>query len=60
MQRHKPGDRVTVVFTDRTGASKTATITLTEDPHVEVVPVESAGALTVAQQTFRSRWLGSK
>jgi predicted metalloprotease with PDZ domain len=60
LQRHKPGDKVTVVFTDRTGAPKTATITLAEDPHVEVVPVESAGALTAAQQTFRSGWLGAK
>ncbi len=60
MQRHKPGDRVTVVFTDRTRAPKTATIHAGRRPHVEVVPVESAGALTVAQQTFRSRWLGSK
>jgi predicted metalloprotease with PDZ domain len=60
LQRHKPGDKVTIVFVDRTGVPKTATITLSEDPHVEVVPVESAGALTVAQQTFRSRWLGAK
>ena len=57
LQRHKPGDKVPVVFADRTGAAKTATITLAEDPHVDVVPV---AAPTAAQQTFRSRWLGAR
>jgi predicted metalloprotease with PDZ domain len=58
--RHKPGDTVPVVFVDRTGVAKTASVTLTEDPHTEVVPVEPAGALTSAQKTFRERWLGAK
>ena len=40
LQRHKPGDSVPIVFVDRTGAAKTASVTLTEDPHMEVVPVE--------------------
>ena len=56
LQRHKPGDRVTVTFKDRTGVSKTATITLAEDPHIEVVASEP----TPAQRAFRDRWLGSK
>ena len=60
LQRHKPGDKVTVVFTDRTGVAKTATITLAEDPHVDVVPFELAGTLTSAQQSFRARWLGAR
>ena len=60
LQRHKPGDKVPVVFVDRTGAAKTATITLAEDPHAEVVPVESGGTLTAAQKAFRDRWLGAK
>jgi predicted metalloprotease with PDZ domain len=59
MQRHKPGDRVPVVFVDRTGVAKTASVTLAEDPHTEVVPVD-AGALTAAQKAFRDRWLGAK
>jgi predicted metalloprotease with PDZ domain len=59
MQRHKPGDTVTMVFVDRGGTAKTASITLTEDPHTDVVPVEPAG-LTAAQKTFRDRWLGAK
>jgi len=53
--RRKPGDAVTIGFVDRTGAPKTATVTLREDPHVEVVPSES---VTPAQQAFRDRWLG--
>lgn len=59
LQRRKPGDRIAVVFVDRRGLSKTASVTLAEDPHTEVVPVE-AGALTVAQRTFRDAWLGAK
>ena len=60
VRRHKPGDTIQIVFTDRTGHAKTAPVTLAEDPHVEVVPVESAGALTAAQQAFRASWLGAK
>jgi predicted metalloprotease with PDZ domain len=56
LQRHKPGDRVMVAFKDRTGVAKTATITLAEDPHLEVV----ASDPTPAQRTFREKWLGSK
>ena len=59
VSRHKPGDKVSVVFVDRTGAAKTASVTLAEDPRLEVVPVE-ASALTAAQKTFRGRWLGEK
>ena len=48
-------------FVDRGGVAKTATVTLAEDPHVEVVPSESAGgSLSEAQTVFRSRWLGAK
>jgi predicted metalloprotease with PDZ domain len=60
LNRHRPGDAVSIVFADRTGLAKTATVTLAEDPHVEVVPAESAGALSPAQRTFRDRWLGPK
>lgn len=60
LRRHKPGDRVEVVFVDRTGRSRTARVTLAEDPHVEVVPIEMTGApLAAAQKSFRDNWLGS-
>jgi predicted metalloprotease with PDZ domain len=61
IRRHKPRDRMQVTFVDRAGATKTGSVTLAEDPHLEVVPVESAGgSLTPAQKAFRERWLGSK
>jgi predicted metalloprotease with PDZ domain len=59
VQKHKPGDTVPVVFVDRTGVAKTASVTLAEDPHTEVVPVDT-GSLTAAQKAFRDRWLGPK
>jgi predicted metalloprotease with PDZ domain len=59
--RHRPGERVTIGYIDRTGTSKTGTVVLAESPHVDVVPVESTGAsLTPAQRTFRDRWLKSQ
>jgi S1-C subfamily serine protease len=60
LQKRKPGDTIQVVFVDRAGAPKTASVTLAEDPHVEVVPAEAGGTLTPAQKTFRDRWLGAK
>ena len=61
LRRHKPGDRVQITFVDRTGVPKTAAVTLAEDPHLDVVPIEYAGgALTSAQRVFRDRWLGPK
>lgn len=61
LQRHKPGDRVEIVFADRLGAVKTSAVILVEDPHLEVVPVEvSGGAFTATQKTFRERWLGPR
>jgi predicted metalloprotease with PDZ domain len=57
LARHKPGDTVSIVFVDRTGSAKTASITLQENPHLEVVPVPSP---TSAQQAFRDRWLKSR
>jgi predicted metalloprotease with PDZ domain len=58
LRRHKPGDRVTVAYTDRAGTTRTATMTLGEDPSVEIVTVEATGApLTPEQRAFRSAWL---
>jgi predicted metalloprotease with PDZ domain len=59
--RHRPGDRVTIAYVDRTGASKTTAVLLAENPHVEVVPIESTGAsFTPAQRAFRDSWLKSQ
>jgi predicted metalloprotease with PDZ domain len=59
--RHKPSDRVRIVYIDRSGVEKTTTVVLAEDPHLEVVPAEAAGGtLTPAQRTFRDRWLAAR
>ena len=61
IQRHKPGDRIQIVYADRTGMPKTVTVALANDPHQEVVPVEgSGGALAPEQRAFRDRWLGPR
>ena len=58
LARRRPGDRIAVVFVDRTGRQRTSSITLSEDPAFELVPVERAGgALSAAQRTFRERWV---
>ena len=56
-----PGDRLRVTFKRRGGATGTASITLKEDPSLDIVSVESTGVtLTADQKTFRESWLGSK
>jgi predicted metalloprotease with PDZ domain len=57
LQRHKPGDTISLVFVDRTAKAKTASIHLTEDPHADVVLAPSPSD---AQRAFRDRWLGAK
>jgi predicted metalloprotease with PDZ domain len=58
---HKPGDRIDIAFAHPDGSSRSATITLAEDPALEAVPIETTGvALTAEQKAFRDGWLGSK
>jgi S1-C subfamily serine protease len=58
LRRHRPGDVISVVFVDRTGAEKQTSVTLREDPGVELLPVEMLGrVLAPSQRTFRQRWL---
>jgi predicted metalloprotease with PDZ domain len=61
LKKQKPGDRVTITYKRRGGATGTATITLKEDPALEAATVESTGGtLTADQKAFRDSWLGSK
>ena len=54
------GDKIIVNYQNRTGDHET-TITLEENPTLEVVTFEKAGKdLTKDQQTFRNNWLSSK
>ncbi len=60
LRRRRPGDRVDITFMTRAGARRRATVTLAQDPHVEVAPIEMAGGqLTPPQRRFRDRWLKS-
>jgi predicted metalloprotease with PDZ domain len=54
--RFKVGDKVPVNYVDRHGASKSTTMTLVENPHLEIVDAPSPSA---TQRAFRDRWLGS-
>jgi len=58
IRRQRPGNVVAVVFTDRTGSERKASVKLGEDPQLEIVPVETTGgSLTSSQKMFRERWL---
>ena len=57
---HKPGDSMPVEFT-RHGSTVKATVTVEEDPTVEVVTLESTGGtLSADQKAMRDGWLRSK
>lgn len=59
--RLKPGSEVPVHFVRRSGETVKTTITVVEDPRLEIVPVERAGGqLTPAQERFRTDWLTSR
>ena len=61
LSRHKAGDRVPLRFVRRSGETVNTTITLAEDPRVEVVPMEKIGGiLTEDQKQFRAAWLNSR
>jgi predicted metalloprotease with PDZ domain len=56
--RYKPGDTATIHFLQR-GVERSAEITFTEDPELEVVTYESADMeVSKAQLDFRNAWLG--
>ncbi|MBB6612232.1 M61 family metallopeptidase [Pontibacter sp. Tf4] len=60
LSSHKPGDTVPITFSSR-GKEQTTTITLAEDPTLEVVLYENIGKeLTPTMQQFRARWIGSQ
>ena len=48
----------TMTFADRTGMVIESAITLVEDDTLELVTVESTGALTPSERAFRESWLG--
>ena len=61
ISRHRAGERVAIVYIDRTGTPRNSSVVLAENPHVDVSAVESSGGtLTSAQRAFRDRWLRSQ
>ena len=59
LSRRKPGDRVSINYFDRAGDLKSATVTLAENPHLEIVEVPG-GMLTPEQRAFRAAWLNTR
>jgi predicted metalloprotease with PDZ domain len=58
--RRRPGETVRVSIRRR-GMVRELLVTLTEDPRLQLVPVERAGRQpTEAERAFREAWLGSK
>jgi predicted metalloprotease with PDZ domain len=61
LARRKPGDRLPVSYEDRSGMVRTVSVTLAEDPALELVPVErTGGSLSPEQSRFRRSWLGPR
>ncbi len=61
LAKQKPGAAVPIRFVRRSGEVVNGTITLEEDPRVEVVAVEkTGGTLTDDQRRFRESWLNSQ
>jgi predicted metalloprotease with PDZ domain len=61
LARHKPGAGIPIRFVRRGGEPVNGTLTLDEDPRIEIVPVESAGGtLTADQKRFRNAWLNAQ
>jgi predicted metalloprotease with PDZ domain len=57
---HKPGDKVTIAFDNRAG-HREATMTIEENPALQVVTFEEAGMTPTEQQlVFRAKWLSTR
>ena len=60
LSRNKPGATVPVRYVRRNGEVVNTTMTLDEDPHIEIVAIEkTGGTLTDEQRRFRNSWLNS-
>ncbi len=60
LQRQQPGDVVSVEYRSR-GERQTTSMTLAENPRLEVVTYESAGrTLTSEMRAFRDDWLRNR
>ncbi|GAA4369563.1 M61 family metallopeptidase [Hymenobacter saemangeumensis] len=62
LRKHSPSDLVLVKIKTRGGVERTVQLVLTEDPNVQVQPVEAVDkmVLSPAQKTLREAWLASQ
>jgi predicted metalloprotease with PDZ domain len=61
LRRLAPGRTVPIHFVRRGGEAVAGTLTVAEDPRVEIVPLEATGGtLSPEQQRFRQQWLASQ
>jgi predicted metalloprotease with PDZ domain len=59
--KQKPGDTIPVRFVRRGGEKVEGTMTLEEDPRIEIVTIESTGGtLSPDQKRFREAWLSAQ
>lgn len=57
---HKPGETIEIKYIKR-GIEKTTQLTFTENPTLEIVPIENTGGtITSAMKAFREKWLNSQ
>ncbi|UFH52786.1 PDZ domain-containing protein [Spirosoma sp. KNUC1025] len=60
LSQHKPGEVIQLAYMHR-GQTKTASVTLIENPAISVQLYEKAGlSLTPEMEKFRTNWLGMK
>jgi predicted metalloprotease with PDZ domain len=61
MRRHTPADLVPVRVRNRAGIERTTQVVLTEDPNVQVQPMEGVEKMTATanQKELRAAWLAS-
>jgi predicted metalloprotease with PDZ domain len=59
LQRHRPGDELRVRIRRR-GVMQDVTVTVQEDPRLELVPTETNRPLTPSEKNLRDAWLSSR
>jgi predicted metalloprotease with PDZ domain len=61
LARHKPGESIPIRYIRRSGETVNGSVTLAEDPRIQIVPIErTGGTLTAEQKKFRDEWLSSQ
>ena len=61
LAKHKPGAQVPLRYVRRSGETINTTLSVEEDPRIEILPIEQTGAaLPPGQKQFRDSWLGAR